>query len=1080
MVKITVTDDNDPAAITGVKTISYDENGTDPVATFSASDPDADAGDIDWDLEGVDAPDFEIEGGVLTFKKSPNYESPTDRDEDPDTSVAEGAGDRKYQVTVVASGGKQAVEVEVMNLNEDGIVTFTQLQAQVTRDLMAKFDDDDGEDDPTWQWSRGASADGPFTAIDGATSADRQPTADDRGMWLQATVSYTDSFSATSASGVIGPVVDETLANAAPSFAALDGDDDTAGVQIARSKGENSKGNIGDPLTATDANGDPRLYTITGGADKDCFGIGKTSGQLMLTAERDFESPLAACKTGGAARTVTDDTATANVDERQQYVVVITATDPSGATGNATVTVTITDANEAPKFGATAKADANVTLYIDENETFTAADGTGAAEDLNLRQNEVDRAETAADDGTNTAVVAYTATDEDGDATGSGDALLDTDDQIRYSVEGADKDQFSIGATTGVLTFATGDDKLGAKGADFEGKPSYSITIVATSGGYQNTTGDTPVPNRTVNDVDRTRYATLDVTIKVVDQEDAGKVKISAPEPQEGKSVLATLSDEDGGVTGVTWQWSRIAALAADGFNVKKCADIVEVTGSAGREWADISDATSPIYTPDSDTYDHDSDAATPEVGYCLRATAYYTDNIANTTADDEDTTVDEFKDTANNTPTRRVQKDDPANTAPEFGDQDPNTPGTQTVAERSVKENFEGKVGEPVIAADSDLLMYRVDDTDNFKVDNGGQISTKVKLDYEALPDDAKYYMVMLTATDPSGASDSIMVKITVTDDNDAAIITLAGGGPVEVTHPCVEGGAVSADATENLANDCQTLLDIMDDLVGDGGTALNWSVDTPIGQWEGVASGTGRVYRIHLADHGLAGVLPAGITALDALERLTLRDNDLGGDIPDLSDLDNLEWLVLHRNAFTGSLPDTLGDMDSLDYLYIYGNEGGFEGGVPASLGNSTSLRQVWLHDNGLTGEIPSELGNMSRLRYLILSGNMLTGAIPAELGDATNLKQLYLHDNMLSGEIPAELGNLMTNADDTLRRLYLNNNMLTGEVPAELGDLVSLAHVRLNGNMLTCIPAALADVQHNDFEAAGLMACAADDES
>ena len=177
-----------------METISYDENGEDPVATFSASDPDADADDIEWSLKGVDADDFEIEGGVLTFKKKPNYEGATDRDEDPDTSVAEGAKDNKYQITVVASGGEQPVEVEVINLNEDGSVSFTQLQAQATRDLMAKFGDDDGKDDPTWQWSRGASAEGPFTAIDGATSADRSPSADDIGMWLQATVSYTDSF----------------------------------------------------------------------------------------------------------------------------------------------------------------------------------------------------------------------------------------------------------------------------------------------------------------------------------------------------------------------------------------------------------------------------------------------------------------------------------------------------------------------------------------------------------------------------------------------------------------------------------------------------------------------------------------------------------------------------------------------------------------------------------------------------------------------------------------------------------------------------------------------------------------------
>ena len=66
---------------------------------------------------------------------------------------------------------------------------------------------------------------------------------------------------------------------------------------------ENAEGNIGDPLTATDADGDPRLYTITGGLDEDCFGIGETSGQLSLGAERDFESPATACKTGGTART---------------------------------------------------------------------------------------------------------------------------------------------------------------------------------------------------------------------------------------------------------------------------------------------------------------------------------------------------------------------------------------------------------------------------------------------------------------------------------------------------------------------------------------------------------------------------------------------------------------------------------------------------------------------------------------------------------------------------------------------------------------------------------------------------------
>ena len=139
--------------------------------------------------------------------------------------------------------------------------------------------------------------------------------------------------------------------------------------------------------------------------------------------------------------------------------------------------------------------------------------------------------------------------------------------------------------------------------------------------------------------------------------------------------------------------------------------------------------------------------------------------------ADDETTDVanSAFKVTE-----RDVQIDDPANTAPKFGDQDPNTPGDQLVAEREVPENMETDVGDPVIADDDDLLMYSVVPDDNFKVNNDGQISTKVKLDYESLPEDAKYYMVELTAIDPSGASDNIMVKITVTDGPDSAEISL------------------------------------------------------------------------------------------------------------------------------------------------------------------------------------------------------------------------------------------------------------------------------------------------------------------
>ena len=55
-------------------TIMYPENGTHPVATFTAVDPEG--ADVVWTLGGADAGNFKIEGGVLTFAKSPDYEIP--------------------------------------------------------------------------------------------------------------------------------------------------------------------------------------------------------------------------------------------------------------------------------------------------------------------------------------------------------------------------------------------------------------------------------------------------------------------------------------------------------------------------------------------------------------------------------------------------------------------------------------------------------------------------------------------------------------------------------------------------------------------------------------------------------------------------------------------------------------------------------------------------------------------------------------------------------------------------------------------------------------------------------------------
>ena len=102
-------------------------------------------------------------------------------------------------------------------------------------------------------------------------------------------------------------------------------------------------------------------------------------------------------------------------------------------------------------------------------------------------------------------------------------------------------------------------------------------------------------------------------------------------------------------------------------------------------------------------------------------------------------------------------------NDLPDFGDDES--------VSRSVAENAKGaSVGDPVTAIDDNPLIYTLsgDGSDDFEVDNSGQITTAEKLDYEG----RSSYTITVTATDPSLASSSIVVNITVTDADDGATI--------------------------------------------------------------------------------------------------------------------------------------------------------------------------------------------------------------------------------------------------------------------------------------------------------------------
>ena len=238
---------------------------------------------------------------------------------------------------------------------------------------------------------------------------------------------------------------------------------------------------------------------------------------------------------------------------------------------------------------------------------------------------------------------------------------------------------------------------------------------------------------------------------------------------------------------------------------------------------------------------------------------------------------------------------------------------------------------------------------------------------------------------------------------------------------------------------------------------TSTNWKTTEPLSEWHGVTTDpNGRVTGLSLSQNMLSGEIPEELGDLANLQWLYLDGNQLSGEIPEeLGNLASLQRLYLSQNMLSGEIPEELGDLANLQHLYLY--ENALSGEIPEELGDLASLQRLYLYENELSGEIPEELGDLASLQHLYLYENELSGEIPEELGNLASLQRLSLSRNMLSGEIPEELGDLAN-----LQYLYLPQNMLSGEIPEELGDLTNLQRLYLSQNMLSGeIPEELGDL-------------------
>ena len=293
-VTIMVTDLDEAPDVTGDEMRDYPENGTGAVATYTVSDPEGAM--VTWSLGGDDAGDFMIENGVLSFKKSPDFE----------TAMGGSAGtSNTYIVMVKATDetrmvGMKDVMVKVTNVDEDGMVTLSARRPQSTIAFTAVINDPDtGVSDEKWQWAKAGSLNGSYRNITGATSAIYTPTDADLGSYLRATVTYEDVEDEGKSAMMKSefPVQAIRGANNAPEFAA-DQDPIMPDVQAEaeREVAENTEAGktVGSPVTATDEDGDTLTYTLTdndGGTDGDSakFTIDWATGQIMTKNDLDHE-----------------------------------------------------------------------------------------------------------------------------------------------------------------------------------------------------------------------------------------------------------------------------------------------------------------------------------------------------------------------------------------------------------------------------------------------------------------------------------------------------------------------------------------------------------------------------------------------------------------------------------------------------------------------------------------------------------------------------------------------------------------------------------------------------------------------
>ncbi|KAI6693948.1 hypothetical protein NL676_021658 [Syzygium grande] len=158
----------------------------------------------------------------------------------------------------------------------------------------------------------------------------------------------------------------------------------------------------------------------------------------------------------------------------------------------------------------------------------------------------------------------------------------------------------------------------------------------------------------------------------------------------------------------------------------------------------------------------------------------------------------------------------------------------------------------------------------------------------------------------------------------------------------------------------------------------------------------------------------IPSELNQSTSLVTFYAGNANVMGPLPDFfGSFPSLQSLRLSYNNLTGPLPPSFAG-SGIQNLWLNNQAQGLSGTIGV-LSSMPQLSQVWLHKNRYTGPIP-DLSKCESLFDLQLRDNQLTGVVPANLMSLPSLKNVSLDNNKLQGPVPDNPNNIQFTYDGT----------------------------------------------------------------